>query len=229
MIKINALDLLERDIFEVEIFSENGDLIHAANERVTPENLLRLYFTDIYVKQSLSDKDKAFLTEKNSVPSVYMSFDEEEAKAVAKYSIYMGELLHFSRLKLKELEQAAYNYNIGVKKIKISDKDNDDFMHLKGEYGYKYLLQELKLPDKVAEVARLYNKDYNCNDFSIANNKLENIPYYHIVAIADYYFNYFRKSNSKEKTIQKMIRIGGKKFNIYILHKFLNKMKDIND
>ena len=55
MIRICAIDFLNRDSFESNIKLADGKVIISAGEKVTPELILTLYFKEIYVDKPLSD------------------------------------------------------------------------------------------------------------------------------------------------------------------------------
>lgn len=222
MKKVNVLDFLNQKEFDVDLFSEGGEKICSADEKITPEILLKLYFQNICVEESSSQLLKNQII--NEVVE-FVPFDKKEAEKVTEYSLLIGKLLNFSPEKLKELEQAAYNHNIGVIKIKTEDQDKENYKTRRADLGYKYIYEELKLPDEIAEVARLYGKRYNCNEFELITQNKKNMPYYHIVSIANFYYNYSSNGSTLEETLKKMIRIGNKKFNTFILHKFINKMR----
>lgn len=79
MIKICSLDFLNREVFEADIMTADGRILHHSGETITPEILLRLYFKEIYVKQPLFEKEKVLSTvnEAVSVGTISKSSDSK--------------------------------------------------------------------------------------------------------------------------------------------------------
>ncbi len=217
MIKVCSLDFLNRDVFGVDIKDNAGEVLYSSDELVSPELILKLYYRNIYV-DSLEPMAEIPMGE----------FDEEEAKNVAKYSLLVGKFLGYADKELQDLELAAYYHNVGNTRLPASAVEEDDFIKRRADEGYNYLLTVKALPENVAKVAKLYLRDYDCINFDLSKKQRVNIPLYHIVAIASYY-NRSLKTMPKEEVMMKMLRLGGNKFNIYVLHKFINIMRNNND
>lgn len=217
MIKVNSLDFLNKEVFGIEIQDEMGTKLYSAEDKVTPDILLKLYFSSIFIQDEADVED-----------SVKGFFDEEEATNVVKYSLIMADLLGYSENDKKDLEVAAYNHNIGTLMLAPESFDEADFVKTRSDEGYKYLKNQKGFSDAIANVSKLYLDKYNCNKFDISKKNKTRVPFHHIVAIANSY-NTFLKTMTKEESIMKLLRLGGNKFNIYILHKFINKMRNTND
>jgi len=159
---------------------------------------------------------------------VYLEFDKEEATQVSSYAKIMGSLLGLKAKELKELEVAAYFYNIGKSKIKVEDANNTNFKKMQAQAGYELLKKDAKFTERIADTARTYILNYDATTFALKNDEghRSDIPFSHIVAIADYYYALEKKSVKKQEILSKMLQKGGNKFNIFILHKFINKMRD---
>lgn len=228
MLKVCSLDFINNDEFGTDILSSTGEVLYSAEEKITPEILLKLYFKEIFTNQEISTSSEGTSETAAVKKPQKIKFDEEQAKRVAKWSLEIGKLLGFEQNELEELELAAYNHKIGSSKFTEDQAENKDFKNMCAEAGYEYLLKIKHYPDKVAEVAKLYLEKYDCNKFDI--NKIDlKMPFYQIVAITSYYDEYFTKTNSKEETLKKMLRLGQKRFNPYILHKFTNYMRNNNE
>lgn len=293
MLKVCSLDYLNKEVFGTTIFASNGAVLCAANDKVTPELLLKLYFKELFIDEKTvtvhgspkenitntstpvnnstisntaisstaasnttsntntiratettntneSNMSRSKMVASNITPSNAIEsetveikqkkllFDEERAKKVAKYSVELAKLIGgYGESELAELELAAYNHKIGGINFTEDHLIHKDIRNMIAEVGYQYLLKEKKYPDKVAEVTKLYMDKYDCNRFDI--NKIDlKVPFYHIVAITSYYDEYLAKTLSKDETIKKMLRLGHKRFNPYVLHKFVNYMRNNN-
>jgi len=307
MIKTCSLDFLNREIFETDIMTSDGRVLVSANDRVTPDMILRLYFKDIYVKDEVQvldkqpqleteieteqgiiektasanadskeekellekgasivassetaeeeseskSKSKAGIIEgasdavgtgtklggpvKNTNSSSFvegvfadidedLKFDEDEAQKVSEYALKMGTALNFSKDKLEDLKESAYYHNIGRIKFKESDLTQKNFRTVQAQAGYEILLNEKQMKPEIAETAKFYITNYESSSFALDGQ----IPYYHIVAIASYY-NRLMSKCSKQEALEKMLRHGGNKFNIFVLHKFIRIMKESNE
>ncbi len=154
-----------------------------------------------------------------------LEFNEEQAKRVCDYSLGIAKLLNFSENRLKELEQASYYHNIGRSRLSKSDLAQKGFRRKQANESYDILLNEKKLSKSVAEASKLYLDNYNPIAFSLG----EEIPYGHIIAIASYYDVLHSQNVSKDEVLKKMLQLGGNKFNIYVLHKFIKMMRETNE
>lgn len=154
----------------------------------------------------------------------YLKFNDEQATRIAKYSVKLGELLNYSKDELEELKKAAYHCNIGISKFTIEDLEKKGFEKRKALESYEMLLEK-GFSEKIAEAVKLCINNYDSDTFTLSSK----IPYYHIIAITYYYENLLSQTNSKQKALEKMLELGGNKFNIFILHKFIKIMRETND
>lgn len=230
MKKICSLDFLNKETFGVDVKSPSGEVLCSRDEEVTPNKLLKLYYVELCVDEELEAAYQVELEAQKIAESKikWLAFDEEEAKAVQKYALIIADILRLPPERKNEVKQAAYYLKIANPQFKEEEALEPDFVFKRGEASFLHIFKELKLPKKVAEVAKLYFTKYDCNQFDI---KKENVGFSltSIVSIASYYNTFLRKTNSKNEAIMKMLRLGGNKFNIYILHKFIYKMRTTND
>ena len=155
----------------------------------------------------------------------YLSFDEGQAQIVSALSFEIGKMLKFSDKRMTELEQAGYYHNIGRTRLTKEDLEKKDFIKQQSLAGYDILFNEKKLSEEIANTAKFYIKNYEISDFMLNDE----IPYAHIVAIASYYNNALAKNMSKDQVLKKMLQLGGNKFNIFVLHKFIKMKKEANE
>src|SRR5574344_1518624 len=256
MKKISALDFLNKEKFNTDVYLENGVIVFSEGSEVTQELLLRAYFKKLYVKDEYEKKyleidaleEKTNERNKADVPVVNnekeiskkdeienneivekveivenLKFDEELAKQVSQLSEKVSKKLGYSPNETEEIRLAAYYKDIAIKDFNTQDVTKCDFYDLVGIASYNVMREKMNFPEKVAEVAKLYFKDYNVRTFKL--NKEEKPPYAHLIAITDFYVK-LAKNEGKEKALDKILKIGSNKFNIYILHKFVNIMKE---
>ncbi len=152
----------------------------------------------------------------------FLAFDEKQASRIADYSVKIGEILNFTKNELEELKQAAYYCNIGISKFKMEDLNKKGFDKRKALKSYEIVLNEKGMSEKISEAVKFCINNYDSNTFSLDSK----IPYYHIVAITNYYEKRLSEGNSKQKTLEKMLQLGGNKFNIFVLHKFIKIMRE---
>ncbi len=245
MIKINSLDFINRAFFETDIMTADGRVLVKKGDKIEPKTLLRLYFKELYINEPLKTeikeeqkiKDDAVEElvqinlqkeeqieepKENNDSMEKLEFDEDEAKRVSELSVKIGEKLNLSPDSIEELKQAAYYHNIGRTRLTKGELNKTDFKRKQSMEGYDILLNEKKLPLKIAETAKFYIQKYETN-----NQKLgDEIPYANIVAITSYYDELLTKGLDKEVVLDKMLRLGGNRFNIFVLHKFIRMMKE---
>lgn len=257
MINVCSLDFLNRDVFDTDIMTSDGKVLCSSGDKVTPEMLLKLYFRKIYINkpqveeildlatanvaagvcvprelassptftESHSGGPKIASTSKfieenseveldETVDSELIEFDEiltdsqldfneAQAKRIAELSIKLGKILNFPKNELENLEKAAYYYN---------------------SVSAQQLLKEIGISKDIMEIINSCSSDYESENFNLDSQ----IPYSHIISIAGYYEKMLEKCGSKQETILKMLQIGGNKFNIFILHKFLKMVRETN-
>lgn len=151
-----------------------------------------------------------------------LKFDEEQAKRLSELASKLGKKLNFDSKELEELEKAAYYFNVGVTKFRKSQMLQRNFKKDKALAGYDILLNEKQMPEKVAETVKFSVYNYDSSSFKLT----EKIPYSHIVSIVGYYDESINRNNSIEKTLDKMTRMGIRKFNTFVLHKFVRIILD---
>ena len=254
MSKICSLDLLDKQEFDLDIISSGGIKLFSKGDKITPEILLSLYFKEIFARKSIEiseddeiENDKAeeqevgvSLDEQSNLEQLIadqtpetietLKFDKEHADRIVQLSCDLGAIVKMPKKNLEELKQAAYYYQIGRIKMTENDLSSVDFEKKQADIGYDLLTLEMKMSKKVAEVTRIYLEDYNCLEFELNYKKPANIPYSHIVSIVDYYDKLINKDSfTKEEALKKMLIFRGSKFNIFILHKFINMMRDLDD
>ena len=161
-----------------------------------------------------------------AVPEIkQLEFDEAKAKRVSDYAVKLANLIGMSPESIKELEQAAYHHNIGRKMFTVDDLTKPGFKKKQAAASYNILVNEMDFPEKIAEVAKDYIKRYDSGSYKLDKDFLSNVSYAHIVAIVDYYDEMLSNNASKSATLEKMLQLGGNKFNIFILHKFISMMR----
>ena len=255
MIEVCSLDFLKKKKFDTDILTVDGRVLCSKDDQITSELLLRLYFKDIYIKEpivsekidvqaepeevleQLSSMQADLLPELVSevVPepeiekiveeevdlTEKLEFDEGEAKRVSEYSLMIGKALNYTEKQLKDLEQAAYYHNVGRTNFTKADLGSKDFLKNQANAGYEIILKDKKLPQEIAEVASLYNSNYDSSAFKLD----ECIPFYQVVGVASFYDRMIMQNYTKEETLAKMLQLGGNKFNIFVLHKFISMMR----
>jgi len=207
MTKACSLDFLNKTEFDTDVLSSEGAILYEFGAEITPEILLKLYFKDIYIPKKLE-------------------FDEEHAKRVRDYAEKLGELIGMSPGYIDELKEAAYYHDIGRIKFSESDLKKKDFARWQGEAGVNILANERQFPKEIAEVASLHLRPYNSAGFPLIKEDRAKIPFAYIVSIANSYDELRHGKLGKKDALLKMVQLGGDKFNIFLLHKFVRAMRE---
>lgn len=188
-------------------------------------------FEDDFEDNKTSPKVKKFtMGEEVEVPKINpedlpLAFDEEQAKRIKQYSAQLAKIVGFSKDEIKEIELIAYNCNIGITKFKKTDEAKKGFRKMKVFASYERLVGEEIIPEHLAEMVRYIINPYDSDTFKLTSK----IPYYHIVAITSYYEEMLSQGQDKSDILLKMLQLGGHRFNIFVLHKFIKMMRDSND
>lgn len=165
--------------------------------------------------------------EKEKESSPLLVFDEERAARIAKYAVMLGKSINMEQGNLNELEKAAFYHDIGRKKLREEDLGKKDFKRKVANLSYDIMTKEMNLPEQVAEVAHFYLDSYESKDFKLDKQHGFVVPYSHIISIVVCYDNLLAEF-SKDETLLKMLQMGGNRFNIFVLHRFINIMRNSN-
>lgn len=180
-------------------------------------------------ESELQKIQKPDLTIEETEKILPLEFNKDDADKLAQLAVEVGKLLNFSVGKLKELEKAGYYLRIGMPRLTTSDiEDRKTFRQKLANASYQIVMNEMHLPEPICTSIRNYVVDYNIKQFNIAGNKNIQIPNIHILAVVNCYVT-LRKTRSKEDTLKEMLYIGGNKFNVFLLHKFIHMMRMRND
>lgn len=233
MSKICSLDFLNKEEFDLDIVSTGGKTLFSKGDKVAPEEIeIKKKTKSQKIDQTFSflDLDKAMeeLLERES--SDNLEFDKAHAKGVMQLSCNLGLAIGMSDEKIEELKQASYCYKIGRIKLALEDLMGASFEKKQADIGYNLLTLEMKMSKQVAEVTKMYLMDYNCAEFALDADNPSDVSYAHIVAIVDYYDKLIGKGSvSKDEALDRMLKLEGNKFNNFVLQKFVNIMRDLND
>lgn len=152
-------------------------------------------------------------------------FDENKAKKNAAYAVKLAKMLNFSPDETKDVEEAAYYYDIGISKFTRADLTKKNFKKAKALESYNIIINEKMLPDRIADAVKFSVNDYDSSSFQLTSK----IPYSHIISVTGFYSEFLIQGHSKEEALAKMLQMGGNKFNIFILHKFIKMMREENE
>lgn len=169
-----------------------------------------------------SGEGKIIIEDPEKAPLV---FDENKAKKNAEYAVKLAKMLNFSPDEIKDIEEAAYYYDIGISKFTKADLKKKNFKKAKALESYNILLNEKMLPDRIADAVKFSANDYDSSSFQLTSK----IPYSHIISVTGFYSEFLMQGHSKKEILAKMLQMGGNKFNIFILHKFIKMMREENE
>ena len=251
MRQISALELLNKEVFGQKIFSENNEVLYTETQKITPEIIMKLYFKNIFiddieikedvVEEKTDDTDTGSIgfnrKEKSQEAEVENRlkgqdesiFDEQEALEVQKYAEIMAIDLELSEAEIKNIKLAGYIHNIGDSFLTKEAKEKEDYLETRAKLGYEYTYNKLKYPEAVSRVTKEYYKKSDLDNFDLSNKTIKNFPYSHIVTIVAYYVKHKGDYENNEDILKKMIRIGDKLFNIYLLHRFIRKIRELEN
>lgn len=251
MTEICSLDFLNKEKFDLDIISEGGTKLFSAETEITPEALLSLYFKKFTTKNPLKTPEEieaarkkalqenppknleeylSFFEEFININPENLNFDKDNAEKIMKLSCSIGALVDMPQVAMEKLKLAAYFYKIGVIKLTETDLSIPGFSKKVGETGYNLLTLKMRIMEEVAVTANDYMLPYDVSSLNIQSKDTSDIPYSHIVSIADYYYKLIDEKNfTKEDALKKMLKFGGNKFNIFLLHKFIKMMRESDE
>lgn len=174
------------------------------------------------VPQADSGEAKIIIEDPEKAPLV---FDEAKAKKNAEYAVKLAKMLNFSSDETKDIEEAAYYYDIGVSKFTKADLKKKNFKKAKALESYNILINEKMMSDKIADAVKFSVNDYDSSSFQLTSK----LPYSHIISVTGFYSEFLIQGHSKEEALARMLQMGGNKFNIFILHKFIKMMREENE
>lgn len=234
MIKVCSLDFLNNEFFEKDILLENGKVLFKANDKVTTEALLKLYFRNIYIQNpitaSRAEAQSKILVHGNHVTGTseqnnYSTPDFPELELEEQYSQEIADSSGSYQKSSTGSDDYFYTKIVEystmfAKVLKLSEGEIKKLEDL----AYNYVLKEMNepIPDEIKDDLQFCYKSYITNEFPLIGK----IPYTDIIFIIAYYVKMLKETQSKQKTIYKMLWYGNNKFNPFFLHKFLNMMKE---
>jgi putative nucleotidyltransferase with HDIG domain len=160
---------------------------------------------------------------------------------VSTMSSALGITLGFEENEIKELALGALLHDIGKMLIprdilnKPAKLEPDEFEIIKSHplLGYRYILDNLNLPDKIAKVALDHQENYYGDGYPNGLKGKEINLYAQITAIVDVYDaltsnRVYQRAVESDKAIDIMLSESHDRFNPYILSKFM-RLVDYNN
>ncbi|HBG48309.1 MAG TPA: hypothetical protein DDW90_02135 [Cyanobacteria bacterium UBA9971] len=153
---------------------------------------------------------------------------------VSAMSTALGITLGLYENELKELALGALLHDIGKMLLpkdilnKSAKLDAEEFEIIKSHslIGYRYILDNINLPDKIAKVALDHQENYDGNGYPNGLKGTEINFYAQITAIADVYDaltsnKVYKRAVDSDKAIDIMLSESIDRFNPYIFSKFM--------
>lgn len=84
MIKTCSLNYINKEYFDTDIMTKDGRVLFSANEKITPEIILRLYFKEIYIK------DKPVVVQTKEIEKEQLERREELKEQTKELSVKAG-------------------------------------------------------------------------------------------------------------------------------------------
>lgn len=153
---------------------------------------------------------------------------------VSTMSSALGMTLGLEENEVKELALGALLHDIGKMLVpkdilnKPAKLEPDEFEIMKSHslLGYRYILDNINLPDKIAKVALDHQENYNGSGYPNSLKGSEINLYAQITAVADVYDaltsnRVYKRAVDSDKAIEIMLSENKDRFNPYILNKFM--------
>lgn len=153
---------------------------------------------------------------------------------VSTMSSALGITLKLQEYEIKELALGALLHDIGKMLVpkdilnKPAKLDPDEFEIMKSHtlLGYRYIMENLNVADKVAKVALDHQEKYGGGGYPYGLKGKEINLYAQIASVADVYDalisnRVYKRAFESEKAVEIMLAEGNKSFNPYMLGKFL--------
>ena len=154
---------------------------------------------------------------------------------VSTMSTALGMSLGLDENELKELAMGALLHDIGkmlvpkdiLNKPALLDAEEFEIMKSHSLLGYRYILDKINLPDKIAKVALDHQENYGGGGYPNGLKGTEINFYAQITAIADTYDaltsnRIYKRAIDSDSAIDIMLSEGSDRFNPYILNQFIN-------
>lgn len=203
MIKTCSLNFINKEHFDTDIMTKDGRVLFSANEKITPEIILRLYFKDIYIKEKPvvvqakkiekeQEKEQLELQEKTKELSVKagisaaVNVTEKELGIKASTNPYEDDEAEDKKA-LKMPRMTIGSAPLQQPEEKQEEKLEDPIMEFSEEKAKKVASYSVKL-------GKMF-------DFPQGELKtLEQAAYYHNIGISR-----FKKSDSQKKGFRKKL------------------------
>lgn len=244
MRKLCSLDFLNKEEFDTDVVFKDETPVFVKGDSVTPSVILKLYFQEVYKPKEPIELPKgvneesllsnvlgrdSFTDDIEEYNPLKIPFDKQHAKRVTQYSKIIAAPLNLSHEQVEALEVAAYFHEMGKITLNLEEAEKEDFEEKYTQATYDYLVKADFPMEEIAIAARDHLKRYEYQEYSLSFNKSYNGPLAYIISIANAYDEMVQKTGTKEDALMRLLKIGGKRFNIYLLHKFITTMKAMSD
>lgn len=202
MIKVCALDFLNREFFETDVMTADGRVLFSSGDTITPNIILRLYFKDIYIQEpetaTIEEKEVTIDFEHKEIISSSPVINDESkgprfidvTAPVAKEESGRGpRLAEFATSSIAEKEDVdlVVAANVPTENVEIEIENPED--------------APLKFDEKQAKVlvehSTKMGKLLNFNEKELKD--LEQVAYYCNIGITK-----FKKADLAKKEFRKM-------------------------
>lgn len=201
MIKTCSLNFVNNEYFDTDVMTKDGRVLFSAQEKVTPELILRLYFKDIYIKEKpvpvaagveqeqAEIQEEADLSVKAGINAA-VSTTERELGIKASIDIYDEEEPEKQGIKMPRM-------TIGSAPLQKPDEVSEGGAG-ETEPEDPVLGFDEEKAKKIAAASVKLGKMFNFSESELKT--LEQAAYYHNIGI-----NRFKKSDSTKKGFRKKL------------------------
>jgi putative nucleotidyltransferase with HDIG domain len=210
-------------------FSKN--LINIVIENKSPDNNVYNEACDIISEEVSRLIEKIECASQLKIVDEYMFSHMVNVSAL---SCAIGIILGFDNEEVKEIALGGFLHDIGKALVpqdilnKPDKLDEDEFEIMKSHtlLGYRYIKENLNLPEKIAKVALDHQENYSGGGYPYGLKGNEINLYAQITAVADVYDaltsnKVYKRAVDSDTALDIMLKEDDHRFNPYILTKFM--------
>ena len=170
--------------------------------------------------------DDNLVVEEETLDTNLKAFSEEKIAKISEVAFELASMFGYDNSEKEKLKLIATYFNASLNQFTKKDLLDKKFSANKANKSYEMLNTKAGIPDDVKLALKNIIEPYDTVKFNLSNK----IPLNHIMTPIYVYEDLMLKfNNNKDKVLEKMLQYGGNRFNIFVLHKFLKIMRDMND
>lgn len=221
-----------KDIYteEVKVIVQEPETVEVAEleTEISEDNQIDMEIEGDESPDSTEDSELAEeeTVEEENLDDKLEPYSEEQVNKISDIALKLSSMFGYSEPEKEKLKKIAKYCNISLDQFTKRDLKDKKFSLNKAKKSHEMLMTQPGVSDEVKNAIGGIVDVYDTVNFSLDPK----IPLTHIMFIIYIYEDLMLKfDNNKERVLEKMLQYGGNRFNVFVLHKFLKIVREMND